>query len=166
MQAAQGYPARLVVVVGVLVGLALGHGVQCTDGMIAALAVEHVASSGMAVGSAQDGAAPAAMAGVERHSPDDVTAADAAHQVTAVSVLPGAAAVSPLAGDGQFGSHGLCGGLAACLAFIVAAVAVIVGLRPPWLRIFAPALMSRRAAVIRAVHSRAPSLAELCLLRT
>lgn len=165
MQAARGYLARLVVVVGVLAGLVLAHGVQCTDGMTA-MAIEHVANSGMAVGFAQDGAAPAAMAGVERHSPDDVTAADTAHQVTAVYVLPGAAAVSPLAGDGPFGSHGLCGGLAACLVFIVAVVAVIVALRPPLLRIFVPVLMSGRAAVIRAVHPRAPRLAELCLLRT
>lgn len=62
VQAARGYLARLVVAIGVLAGLVLVHGVQCTDGM-SAMAIEHVASSGMAVG-AQDGAAPATMAAV------------------------------------------------------------------------------------------------------
>lgn len=76
------------------------------------------------------------------------------------------AAVFLLAGDGSPGSPGQGGMLAACLAFIVAVVAVIVGLRPPWLRTFVPVLMSRRAVVVRTVHPRAPSLAELCLLRT
>jgi len=165
VQAARECLARFVVVVGVLAGLVLGHGVQCTDGMTA-MATEHVASLGMALGAAPDGAAPAAMVGVERHFPDDVTAANPAHKVTAVSVVAGAAAVSPLAGGGPFGSHGLGGRLAACLAFIVAVVAVIVGLRPAWLESFVPVLMSGLAAVVRIVHPGGPSLAELCLLRT
>ncbi|MGH3927062.1 MAG: hypothetical protein ACRDTT_30045 [Pseudonocardiaceae bacterium] len=164
VQAARGYLARPVAVVGVLAGLVLGNGVQCTDDMTA-MAIEHVASSGMAVGAAQDDAAPAAKARVERYFSDQATAAEPTLQITAVCVVPGAAAVSPLAGDGSPGSPGQ-GGVLACLAFIVAVVAVIVGLRPPWLRTFVLVLMPRRAAVIRTVHPRAPSLAELCLLRT
>lgn len=163
MLAARGCLARLVVVVGVLAGLVFAHGVQCTDGMTA-MPIEQGASWGMVVGAAQDGAVPAVLAGVKRHSPDDVTATDSAHQITAV---PSAAGVFALGGDRSPGSHGLGGVMTACLACIVAVVAVIVGLRPSLLRIFVPVLTSgfgRR--VIRTVPPRAPSLAELCLLLT
>lgn len=166
MQAARGYLARLVAVVGVLAGLVLANGVYCTDGMIATMATEHVASSGMAVGTAQDRTAPAAKVRVERHSSDHLTAAEPTHRVTAVCAVPGAAGVLAFAGQGSPGAPGQGGVLAACLAFIVAVVAVIVGLRPGWLRVFVAVLMSGPATVIRIVQSRAPSLAELCLLRT
>ncbi len=166
MLATRGYLAWFVVVVGVLAGLVLANGVQCTDGMTATMAIEHVASSGTAVGEVPDRAVPAAKAMVDGHSLDDVIAADRAHQVTALCMAPGAAAVSPLAGDGSPGFPGRGGVLAACLAFIVAVLAVILGLRPPWLRIFVLLLMPRRPAVIRTVRPQAPSLAELCLLRT
>ncbi len=166
VQAARGYLARLVAVVGVLAGLVLANGVQCTDGMNA-MAIEHVTSSGMAVGAAQDGAVPAVQARVERHSSDYVTAAEPTHQVTAVSVVPGAAGVLAFAGHGSPGFPGQGGLLAACMAFIVAVVAVIVGLRPARLRIIVAVLVSGPGrGVIRVVHLRAPSLAELCLLRT
>jgi hypothetical protein len=160
---ARSYLARLAVVVGVLAGLVLANGMQCTDGMTA-MALEHVASSSTMLGAAQDGAVAGVMAGVASHSPDDLTAAETAHQVTAV---PHAAGVFAPVGDGSPGSHGLGGGLAACLVFIVAVVAGIVGLRPWLLRIFAAVLMfGRGRRVIRVVAPRAASLAELCLLRT
>ena len=160
MVAARGCLARLVVVVGVLAGLVFTHGVRCTDGMTA-MAVKQVASSGMALGAAQDGAAPVVMAGAAGHSPDDVTAAGAA---TAVA---GGAGVIAVVGDSSPGSHGLGGMLAACLVFIVAVVAVSVGLRPCLLRIFVAVVMfGRGRRVIRVVAPRAPRLAELCLLRT
>lgn len=163
MLAARGPLARLVVVVGVLAGLVFAHGLQCTDGMTA-MAIKQVATSGMALSAAQDGAAPAVMAGVASHSPDDVAAAGAAHQVAAVA---GAAGVFALVGERSPGSHGLGGVLAACLVFIVAVVAMIVGLRPSLLRIFVAVLMfGRGRRVIRVVAPRSPSLAELCLLRT
>lgn len=165
VQTAHGHLlARLVVVVGVLAGLVLVHGVQCTDGMTA-MATEHVANSSMAAGSIQHGTT-AATAGIEHHSPDDITAAHAAHRVTAAYTLTAATAVSPLAGVNTLGSHGLCGWLAGCLVLMVAVMAIIVGLRPVWLRIFASGLTSRRAALIHTVHPRALSLTELCLLRT
>lgn len=128
------------------------------------MAIEQVASSGIVVGAAQDGAAPAVMAGVERHFPDAVIAADADPQVTAVRGVPDTAGVLAVAGHG---SPGLGGGLVACLAFIVAVAAVMVGLPHAWLPIFGPVLMSGRGhRLIRTVAPRAPSLAELCLLRT
>lgn len=164
VQTARGFLARFVVMVGVLAGLALANGVRCADGMTAIMATGHVASSGMVVLAVQDGAAPVAMAGVERHCLGDITAADG-HRVAAAHLVAGS--ISPLAGDGQFGSHGLGGGLVACLIFIVAVLVVIVGLRPPWLRIFVPGLMSgwgRR--VFRVVHPHTPSLEELSRLRT
>jgi hypothetical protein len=155
----------------VLAGLVLAHGVQC-PGAMTAMALEQVASSGMVVGAAQDGAAqegagPTLMAGVAHHVPDAVIAADAAQQVTAVRVVPDTAEVLALAGPGSPGSPGLGGGLVACLAFIVAVAAVMVGLRPAWLRVFGPVLRSGRGhRVTRTAAPRAPSLAELCLLRT
>ncbi|MCA1693899.1 MAG: hypothetical protein LC749_03750 [Actinobacteria bacterium] len=162
-QAARGYLARLIVAVGVLAGLVLAHGVQCSGGMTA-MATEQVASSGMVVGAAQDSAAPTVMAEVEHHVPDAVIAADAAQQVTAVRVVPDTAGALALAGPS---SPGLGGGLVACLAFIVAVAAVMVGLRPAWLRIFGPVLRSGGGhQVTRPAAPRAPSLAELCLLRT
>ena len=166
-QAARDLLARLVVAVGVLAGLVLAHGVQCPGGMTALALDEQVASSGMAVDAAQDGAAPTVMAGVERHVPDAVIAADADEQVTAVRVVPDTAGVVALAGPGSPGSSGLGGGLVACVAFIVAVAAVMVGLRPAWLGIFGPVLRSERGhRVTRTAAPRAPSLAELCSLRT
>lgn len=163
MLAARGCLARLVVAVGVLAGVVFAHGVQCTDGM-SAMAIKQVASSSTALGAVQDGAVVAVMAGVAGHSPGDLAAAGAAHQVTAV---PGEAGVMALVGDSSPGSHGLGDVLAACLVFIVAVVAVSVGLRPSLLRIFVAVLMfGRGRRVIRVVAPRAPSLAELCLLRT
>jgi hypothetical protein len=128
----------------VLAGLVLAHGVQCPGGMTA-MAIEQVASSAMVVGTAQD----------------------SAQQVTAVRVVPDTAEVLALAGPGSPGSPGLGGGLVACLAFIVAVAAVMVGLRPAWLRVFGPVLRSGRGhRVTRTAAPRAPSLADLCLLRT
>ncbi|MDQ2883532.1 MAG: hypothetical protein M3Y48_20825 [Actinomycetota bacterium] len=146
-----------------LAGLVLAHGVQCPGGMTA-MSIEQVASSTMVVGAAQDSAAPTVMAGAEHHFPDTVIGADAAQQVTAVRVVPDTAGPLSLAGHG---SSGPSGGLMACLAFIVAVAAGMVGLRPAWLRIFGPVLRSGRGhQVTRTVTPRAPSLAELCLLRT
>lgn len=56
--------------------------------------------------------------------------------------------------------------LAVCLAFIVAALAVMVRLRPAWIGIFARMLAAGRTATIRTDQPGGPSLAELCLLRT
>ncbi|MCA1696628.1 MAG: hypothetical protein LC749_18960, partial [Actinobacteria bacterium] len=155
-----------VVAVGMLAGLVLAHGVQCSGGMTA-MAIEQVASSSMVVGAAQDSAAPTVMAGAEHHFPDTVIGADAAQPFTAVRVVPDTAGPLSLAGPGSPGSPGRGGGLMACLAFIVAVAAGMVGLRPAWLRIFGPVLRSGRGhQVTRTVTPRAPSLAELCLLRT
>jgi hypothetical protein len=150
----------------VLAGLVLAHGVQCAGGMTA-MAIEQIASSGMVVGAAQEDAAPTVMAGVEHHVPDAIIAANAAEQITAVRVVPDTAGVLALAAPGSPGLPGLGGGLVACLAFIVAVAAVMVGLRPSWLRIFGLVLRSKRGhGVTRTAAPLAPSLAELCLLRT
>jgi hypothetical protein len=107
------------------------------------------------------------MAGVEHHVPDAIIAADAAEQITAVHVVPDTAGVLALAAPGSPSLPGLGGGLVACLAFIVAVAAAMVGLRPAWLRTFGLVLRSERGhGVTRTAAPRAPSLAELCLLRT
>jgi hypothetical protein len=56
--------------------------------------------------------------------------------------------------------------LMTCLAFIVAVIAVAVWLRPVALHGAVRMARSARAVVLRAVERRAPSLEELCLLRT
>jgi hypothetical protein len=61
---------------------------------------------------------------------------------------------------------GVGGVLMTCLAFIVAVFAVAVWLRPAGLHRIVRMARSVRAVVIRAVQPRAPSLEELCLLRT
>lgn len=163
VQAARGYLARLAVALGMLAGLALAHGVQCPSGL-AVMAIEQGASAGMALGAAQHGAVAAVTAEVVSHSSGDATAAGSPQHCPAMRVVADATGVLAPAGHG---SPGLGGGLAACLAFIVAAAAVIVGLRPAWLRAFAPARPSRRGRrLIHIVPPQAASLAELCLLRT
>jgi hypothetical protein len=155
--------AWLVVVVGVLAGVVFAHSVQCADGMTA-MAVEQAASSSMVVHASQDGTVPPMMAGDEDHSPDVVTVGDSAHQVTAVPV---AAGVLAFGGDRSSGSHDLGGMLAACLVCVVAVAAVIVALRPSPLRIIVTVLTSLRGCrMIHIASPPAPSLAELCLLRT
>ncbi len=84
--------------------------------------------------------------------------------MTALCPVPGGAV--SLAGEGSPGSHGLGDMLATCLAFIVAVVAAVVALRPTGLRSVVRMLRSARVAVVRTALPRAPSLAELCLLRT
>lgn len=96
----------------------------------------------------------------------------AVKQVASSSMALGAGqdaapAVIAFVGDSSPGSHGPGGVLAACLMFIVAVVAVSVGLRSALFRIFVAVLTfggGRR--VFRVVAPRAPKLAELCLLRT
>ncbi|MGH4016122.1 MAG: hypothetical protein ACRDSL_19805 [Pseudonocardiaceae bacterium] len=162
-QAARAYLARLVAVAAVLAGLALAHGLQCTDGMTAAMHAAPGAS--MAVGTAQDCGSPAAaMAAVDGYVPERVAPADTSDRLTALCTVPGGAVA--LAGDNTPGSRGLGGVLATCLAFIVAVVAAVVALRPTGPRRIVRMLRSVRLAVNRAALLRAPSLAELCLLRT
>ena len=163
VQAVRGYLARLAVALAVLVGLLVAHGVQCPNAMTV-MAVEQGASAGMALDAAQHGAVEAVTAGVVSHSSGDATAADSRQHFPAVWVVAGATGV--LAPTG-YGPPGLGGGLAACLVFLVAAAAVMVGLRPTWLRTFAPVLSPRCGRrLIPIVVPRAASLANLCLLRT
>jgi hypothetical protein len=58
------------------------------------------------------------------------------------------------------------GALMTCLAFIAAVFAVAVWLRPVGLQRIVRLIRSLRAVVFRAVEPRAPSLEQLCLLRT
>jgi hypothetical protein len=139
-QAARGYLVRLLAVVAVLVGLALTHGFQCTDDMTTVMRGASGASAGMAGGVAHD----------------DHAAARMAHADTGVSGIA--------AGDSS-GSRGLGAVLATCLAFIVAVVAGVLGLRRAGLGVVR-VLDSAPVVAIRAAIPRTPSLAELCLLRT
>ena len=125
--------ARVVAVVGVLAGVVLALGMSCPHSMTAVMATEHVAASGMAIGTTQDYTAAVAMASARDGLPHCPS------------------------------QHGVLG---ACLTFIVAAIAVFARRRTGALRIFVPISMSRRPTVIRTAGLRAPSLAELCLLRT
>jgi hypothetical protein len=69
--------------------------------------------------------------------------------------------------NGGMPGHGDLGGvLTACLVFLVAVVATIVGLRPLGPHPVAELAIRGRTAICRAVRSRAPDLAQLCLLRT
>lgn len=140
-RAARGFLARFFAVFAVLAGLVLAHGVQCAEGM----SVMHDARGAtMVAGVAMECGAPTATVA------DACTAADPVGAVTP-------------AGDG---SPGLGGVLATCLAFIVAVVAAIAGLRPTEFRHVVRICRATRAAVLRTALPRAPSLAELCLLRT
>jgi hypothetical protein len=93
---------------------------------------------------------------------------DAVHWLDAGCTLPGMVEALVLAEDGSPSpdSRGLGGMLATCLAFIVAAVAAVAGLRPSGRRSIVGALEAARVAVIRTAQPRAPNLAQLCLLRT
>ncbi|MEU0470700.1 hypothetical protein ABZ215_42465 [Amycolatopsis sp. NPDC006131] len=161
--AARGYLARLVAVVAVLAGLVLAHGLQCNDGMT----VMHAASgASMAADATHDcGAAAVTAAAVDVVSPESIPPVEASQRLADRCTASHTRAVVLAAGSSP-GSHGLGGLLATCLAFIVAVVAALVGLRPTGLRGIVPMLRSARVAMMRAALPRAPSLAELCLLRT
>jgi hypothetical protein len=68
--------------------------------------------------------------------------------------------------DGAPGSHDLGSLLAACLVFIVAVAAAVAVFRPARLAGFVRLFDVARGTVVRAVEQRAPSLAQLCVLRT
>jgi len=139
-QAARGRLVRLLAVVAVLVGLALTHGFQCTDDMTTMYGRPGVSSS-MAEDVAQDA-----------HAADRMIPADTG----ALGLVEG----------GSPGPRGLGGVLATCLAFIVAVVAGVLGLRRAGLGSVVGILQSAGVVAIRVVVPRAPSLAELCVLRT
>jgi hypothetical protein len=63
-------------------------------------------------------------------------------------------------------SHGMGGLLITCLAFLIAVVTAMVGLRPALLRGLVAALRPPAMAASRSVLPRAPRLADLCLMRT
>jgi hypothetical protein len=136
--AMRGHLARFVAVLAVLAGLALAVGLQCTDGTAAM---------------------PMDMAGaaVECGSPSMV-AEQAGHHVVDPCL--------PADASGASGFDGLGGVLATCLAFIIAVVAAAVLLRPLRASGVFKALQLVRVSVFTALRPRAPSLAELCLLRT
>ncbi|HEY8455380.1 MAG TPA: hypothetical protein VIL34_07285 [Actinopolymorphaceae bacterium] len=158
-RAVRGRLVRLVAVLAVLAGVALAVGLQCTDGM--AMPMAHGASADAAMACSSS---PSAMA--ERHVPERVTSADSGGLTAAACPTPGAAESFVLAENGSPGSGGMGGVLATCLAFILAVVVAVASLRPgpSWgvVRLLRPA----RAVATRAVQPLAPSLAELCLLRT
>jgi hypothetical protein len=155
-RAARGHLARLVAVLAVLAGLVLLHSPHCTDGMTT---MPHLAAS---VGSGT--ATAAASCG------SSATMTEAGNQPATMAARP--AAVCPAAGVGavavgsSHGSDGVGGLLATCLAFIVAVLAALLGVRPFWRQVGLVARLSDCATRIRAVVPRAPSLAELCVLRT
>jgi hypothetical protein len=144
-RAARGLLARLVAVVAVLAGVVLAQGLQCAGGM-----------SGMHVASGMTCSHPVAMDSVDGHfTQETVTSTEAGQLPTSGCAVA----------DSHLDSDGLGGVLAACLAYLVAVVAAMTGLRP-----IMPQRVDRlrfaHAPTIRRVLSRAPSLAELCLLRT
>ena len=128
---------RLVAVIAVLVGLALLHSPRCADGMIATGSMAHSGGSGMAAGGVQGCADPVAAANTP---------------VRTGNSLPGA---------GDMG-----GILATCLTFLVMVLVAISVLCPAWLRIVVTRRVPERRAMIRPIWLQAPSLAELCVLRT
>jgi hypothetical protein len=135
--AARGHLARLALLVAVLAGLALAVGIQCTDGM-----AMH-SSAGMAAGHRCD-----------------VSVADAGHHDAAVC------ATDATTGGSSPEPSGLGCVLAVCLAFVIAVVATVAGLRPAGLQGVGRMLAPARVAGVREFRPRALSLAELCLLRT
>jgi hypothetical protein len=154
-RAARGYLARLVAMVAVLAGLALAHGLQCTDGMTVMPAGP---GTGMPVGVHGDGAS--AIARIDGVSMNGVAPVD-----TDQRHPDGHPAVFVPAGDSTPGSTGLGGVLAACLAIIVAVVVAAAGSRPTGFRIVVRMLRSVRVPVASTALPRAPSLSALCLLR-
>jgi hypothetical protein len=141
-EAVRGHLARLAAVLAVLAGLVLAVGLQCTDGSMAAMPM-NAASVSMKCG------VPATMEGPAEHWMTNACPAG-----TAAHVL----------GTSDF--DGLGGVLATCLAFIVAVAAAVVSFRPGGLHGVVRMVRSLRVVAMRAVQPRAPSLAELCLLRT
>lgn len=124
----------------VLTGLLLVHRPHCADAM--------VANSGIPISAAS--ASSVTMTGVVS------CPADAASRVAAGR---SADSVVDMAGC-------MDGLLASCLAFIVAALASLLGLRLSWRQIAVTARRPHCAPRIPVVVPRAPSLADLCLLRT
>jgi hypothetical protein len=158
-QAARGHLARLVAVLAVLAGLVLLHSPHCTDGMSA---LPHLAAS-VGSGTASATASCGSSARMLEAGSQPATMVD---QLAAVCPVVGAAGVGTVAAGSSHGADGMGGLLATCLAFIVAVLATLLGVRPSWQQVGLVARLSERAARIRAVVPRAPSLAELCLLRT
>lgn len=141
----RGHLARLVAVVAVLAGVAVLPWPQCPDGMIVdAVYLDQGASPAMAV------------AGVNDH-PQDTAALCTAHSA---SGAPARVA------DSSGGSGDVGGVLATCLTFLVAVLAVIAGLSPCWLRSFVRLHAPRPGARVCTIGLRAPSLAQLRVLRT
>lgn len=153
VHAVRGRLARLVAVLAVLVGVALTVGLQCTDGM--AMPMAHGASADAAMACDSPSSAVAAI-----HVADRAATADMG-QVAATGTAPDAAA-----DDGAPGSGVVGGVLATCLAVFLAVVVVLAALRPGPLWGAVRLLRPARVVAIRAVRPRAPTLAELCLLRT
>ncbi len=132
-------PVRLLAVPAALVGIALMHGLQCKDGMPAL---------------------PMAHAGV--HSIDTTASAGDRVDHLVTDTLHAVKTAADAAGDPVM----LGGVLAACMVAILTWLAVST-LRPP--RATATAAIPIRAGPTRAARAalpRAPTLAQLCVLRT
>ncbi len=114
------------------------------------------ASPAMAVVASEDWGVAMVMAGVNGH-PQDTAAQGTAHSALCAHARVGGSPSS----SGDMGSV-----LATCLAFLVAVLAVIVGLYPSWLRTFVRIHAPGRGARVCAIAVRAPSLSQLCVLRT
>ncbi|SEP53343.1 hypothetical protein [Amycolatopsis saalfeldensis] len=140
-------------VLAVLAGLVLLHGQHCADGMSA---MPHGAVSV----TSETGTASCASATMADTGSRSTT------MLTEVCPAGASAGVVARAAGMPLGSGGMGGVLATCLAFIVAVVSTLLGLRPSWRPVAVAAWLSGRVVRIRAVRPRAPSLAELCLLRT
>lgn len=134
---------RLVAVVAVIAGLVLLQAPRCTDGMVAGMSMAAGASPAMIVGTSHDDGAPLAIDGVPGHPQD-------------------AAAV---AAD-ESGSGGMGSVLATCLAFLVLVLVAVAGLASGGLRAVVRVRPAGLVAMVRTIPLRAPSLAQLCVLRT
>jgi hypothetical protein len=148
---------RLVAVVAVLVGVAVWQGPQCPNGMIADAAyLTHDASPPMAVAAGQHCALAMAMAGVSDHPQD----------TAALCTAPSARGALPLVADssGSFGDMGVV--LATCLVFLVAVLAAVAGLSPWRLRSVVRRHAPGPGVRVCTIAVRAPSLAQLRVLRT
>jgi hypothetical protein len=90
----------------------------------------------------------------------------AAHAVESNTAGPGTTHHTTALAKPDHESRGTGGMLITCLAFLIAVITAMSQLRPGQFRAVVGVLRSTRAHVSDRVISRAPLLAELCLLRT
>ncbi|MGH7747517.1 MAG: hypothetical protein ACREQ5_22575 [Candidatus Dormibacteria bacterium] len=127
---------------------------QCPDGMIAeAVYLTPGASPSMAVAAGQDCGLAMMMTRVDDHP-----------QGTAASHhAPGALA---RVGGNASGSCDMGGVLATCLAFLVTVLTALTALNPSWLRSVVRLNAPGPGVTVWAIAVRAPTLGQLCVLRT